>query len=205
MQELIQTTAAGLERAINAALALDPEAEGRLHRLDGRILAIDLTGLGTTLTVVPVAGRLTLAPAWDGEVDATIHGAPLSLLRLGLGDQGPVRRGDVRISGQVEVAQSFQRFFQQLDVDWEEHVARLLGDPVAHRLGGLARELRGWAGRLFDNGLTTGGEYLREERRWLPSAPAVAAWREDAATLRDDVARLEARLRLLEEKRGGCA
>ncbi|MGM0476405.1 MAG: ubiquinone biosynthesis accessory factor UbiJ [Pseudomonadota bacterium] len=202
MQELIQTTAAGLERAVNAALALDPEAEGHLRRLDGRVLAVELTGLGASLAVIPVAGRLTIAPAWDGEADATIHGAPFSLLRLGLGDQGTVRRGDVRISGRVEVAQSFQRFFDQLDIDWEEHASRLLGDATAHRLGGLARDLGHWAGRLFGNGLATTGEYLREERRWLPSAPAVAARREDIATLRDDVARMEARIRLLEDRGG---
>jgi ubiquinone biosynthesis protein UbiJ len=200
VQELIQTTAAGLERAVNAALALDHEAEDRLWRLDGRVLAVELTGLAAPLTVIPVAGRLTIAPAWDGEVDATIHGAPFSLLRLGLGDQGTVRRGDVRITGRVEVAQSFQRLFSELDIDWEEHVSRLLGDAAAHRLGGLARDLGRWADRLFGNGLATTGEYLREERRWLPSAPAVAARREDIAILRDDVARVEARIRLLEEQ-----
>ncbi len=202
MQELIQTTAAGLEQAVNAALALDPEARSRLERLDGRVLAVELTGLGATLAVIPVAGRLTLAPAWDGEADATLHGAPLSLLRLGLGDQGVVRRGDVRISGRVEVAQSFQRFFDQLDIDWEEHVSRLVGDPLAHRLGGLVRDLGQWAGGMLGNGLATGGEYLREERRWLPTRAAVAARREDIATLRDDVARLEARVRLRENDRG---
>lgn len=202
MDELIQMVAASLERAVNAALSLDPEARERLRGLEGQVLAVALQGLGTTLTVIPVAGRLTVAPAWDGEVDATISAPPLALLNLAVsGDNGLVRRGEVTIHGRVEVAQAFQGFFEQLNIDWEEHVARLVGDPLSHRLGGIVRGLGQWAGDWLDRGLQTSGEYLREEGHWLPSGPEVAVWRDDVATLRDDVARLEARLRLLEGRR----
>ena len=204
MQELIQLVAAGLERAVNATLALDPEARDKLRSLEGRALAIELSGLDTTVTVLAVDGRLTIAPAWDGTVDATLAAAPFTLLRLGLtGDTALVRRGHVTILGDVPVAQAYQDFFQQLDIDWEEHVARLLGDGPAHRLGSTLQGIGGWLRERLDSGLGIGGEYLQEEARALPSAPEVAVWREDVATLRDDVARLEARLRLLEQCAGG--
>lgn len=205
MHELIQMVAAGLERVANAALALDPEAAGRLAPLEGRTLAVVVSGTGATVAITPVEGGLTLGLEADPtDADAVVTGAPFSLLRLLTETgNGPVHEGAVTITGDTGFAQSLNAALAALDIDWEDHAARLMGDPVAHRAGRLIRDGLGWLRGLAETAEANAAEYAREEADILPSAGRYRAWSADVARLRDDVARLEARLRLLEERNGG--
>ncbi|MFP4182641.1 MAG: SCP2 domain-containing protein [Thiohalospira sp.] len=205
MHELIQMVAAGLERAANAALALDPEAAARLAPLEGRTLAVVVSGTGATLALTPMEGRLALGLETDpADADAVVTGAPLSLLRLMTeAGNGPVHEGAVTITGDTGFAQALNAALAALDIDWEEHAARLVGDPVAHRAGRLVRGGLDWLRGLAETAEANAAEYAREEAEILPSAGRYRAWSEGVNRLRDDVARLEARLRLLEERRRG--
>jgi len=65
---------------------------------------------------------------------------------------------------------------------------------AAHRAGELARGFRGWA---RDASTTIGSnirEYLQEESRDVPSRYEVERFASSVNALRDDVARLEARI-----------
>ncbi|MGM0412653.1 MAG: ubiquinone biosynthesis accessory factor UbiJ [Pseudomonadota bacterium] len=205
MHELIQMVAAGLERAANAALALDPEAARRLAPLEGRTMAVVVRGTGVTVAITPSEGGLLLGLEADpADADAVVTGAPLSLLRLVAGEgNGPVHEGAVTITGDTGFAQSLNAALAALDIDWEEHAARLVGDATAYSAGRAVRSGLDWLRGLAATAEANAAEYAREEADILPSAGRYRAWSADVARLRDDVARLEARLRLLEEKRGG--
>jgi ubiquinone biosynthesis protein UbiJ len=193
---------AGLEQALNAALALDPHTGARLARLQGKLIAVELRGTGITLTLQPTGeGKLRLMGDYDGEVDTTLRGAPFSLLRMGMGRAGEgMFSGEVEIDGDVELGTQIQRVFEKLDIDWEEHLSRLTGDIVAHQLGNTVRGLFAWGQRAIDHLGRDVADYLQEESDTLPVDWEVEEFIKGVDTLRSDVDRIEARVRRLNKQ-----
>ena len=195
-------TLEGLERALNAMLALDTVAGGRLAGLHGRVVCIRLSGIDLTIHVVPGHdGRVRLLGSIEGEADATLSGSPLDLMRAGDKAQGHAQlfAGNVQIDGDTALAQRFSEALGGLDIDWEEQLSRLTGDVIAHEVGRGVRSVRREGERI---GRSTGenlSEYLTEEARLLPHHYQVEDFLADVDTLRDDVDRLEARIALLEK------
>jgi ubiquinone biosynthesis protein UbiJ len=189
-----------LEAALNHYLALEPEARGRLAELHGRVVALEILGLGLTLYLVPAPNGIQVLDRVEGEPDAILTGTPLGLARLGASRDkaGELFSGQVRVRGDTELGQGFSELLGAVEVDWEELLARLTGDVAAHQIGrGLrtlgrrARETR----RTLEQDLT---EYLQEEARLLPGLAEIEAFQEEVDVLREDTDRLEARVQRLE-------
>jgi len=196
----------GLERAINALLALDPDAGRQLARLHGKVIRLELDGIPLEFFLVAGHdGQLQLLEHIDGEPDATLAGSPLDLLRARDPESGATElfAGRVRLRGDQALAQAFSQTLSGLDIDWEEHLARLIGDIPAHELGRAARTLPQEGRRLRESGSETLSDYLTEEARLLPHHLEADDFLNDVDRLRDDVARLEARITLLERHRDG--
>jgi ubiquinone biosynthesis protein UbiJ len=190
---------AGLEQALNAALALDPKTLERLGRLQGRVIAIELTGTGIRLLMQPEQNGLRLMGHYDGAVDTTLRGAPFALLRMGSGRSGEgLFSGEVEIDGDVELGQQVQRVFERLDIDWEEHLSRLTGDIIAHQIGNTVRGLFSWGERASDHLAQDTADYLQEETEVLPLHWEVEEFIEEVDTLRSDADRMEARVKRLQ-------
>lgn len=191
--------ASNLESAFNRYLAMDPDAGIRLQPLDGRTIALELRGFDLVVCLRVAAGRVSVLPEPDTEADTTLRGTPLGFARLGLGDDStaPLFSGDVSITGDVEAGQAFKAMLDELDIDWEEQLAGITGDMVAHQLGNAARS----AGNWLRQGRTTLeqdlGEYLQEELRVVPTRIEIENFIADVDRLRMDLERLEARIRRL--------
>lgn len=191
---------AGLEQAINAALALDPKTLERLGRLQGRVIAIELRGTGIRLLLQPEQNGLRLMGHYDGTVDTTLRGAPFALLRMSTGRTGEgLFKGGVEIEGDVELGQQIQRVFEKLDIDWEEHLSRLTGDIIAHQVGNTVRNLLNWGERSAEHLAQDTADYLQEEAEILPLPWEVEEFLERVDALRSDVDRLEARVKRLQK------
>lgn len=192
---------AGLEQALNAALALDPKTLERLGRLQGRVIAIELQGTGIRLLLQPEKDGLRLMGHYDSEVDTTLRGAPFALLRMSTGRTGEgMFKGGVEIDGDVELGQQVQRVFEKLEIDWEEHLSRLTGDIIAHQLGNTVRGLLAWGERSAEHLGQDTADYLQEETEILPLPWEVNEFIEQVDTLRSDVDRMEARVKRLQSK-----
>lgn len=190
---------AGLEQALNAALALDPKTLERLGRLQGRVIAIELSGTGIRLLLQPERNALRLMGHYDGVVDTTLRGSPFALLRMSAGRTGEgMFRGEVEIDGDVELGQQIQRVFEKLEIDWEEHLSRLTGDIVAHQIGNTVRDLFSWGERAADHLGEDTADYLQEETEILPLHWEVQEFIEQVDTLRSDADRIEARIKRLQ-------
>lgn len=194
---------AGIEHAINTVIGLDPAAGKRLGQLHGRVIAIALKGVGLELLFVPgPKGQLQLLGSIEGEPDCRLSGSPLDLMRSGDKRNGPKQlfAGRVTIEGDIELAQRFGDILGGLDIDWEEQLAKLTGDIFAHEVGTLARKATHWgrrSGTMFGLNLA---EYLTEEVRLVPQRDELNRFLNDVDQLRDDLARLDARLQRLEPK-----
>ena len=195
-------TLAALEATINRLLALDPEVAARLAPLAGRIVAFEFKGFGNRLYFIPGAGGLQLFADYDAAPDCLLRGTPLALAAMGLSHrkEDALFAGQVEIEGDTALAHRFGAALAGLEIDWEEQLARLTGDPLAHALGQRVRALGRWGERSFDTLGRDLKEYLEEEGRLLPSRYELEAFLAAVDGLRDDGERLAARVARLRRR-----
>ncbi len=192
-----------LETALNGMLAGNLEAAEALPALTGRVLCLDLEGLDLQLYLLPAGRRVQVLGEYAGAPDATLHATPLGLMRMSLAGGEALLEGAARITGDSAFAQRLGGLLRLSAVDWEELLARGLGDVAGHQLARLLRAGGGWlrdSARALEQDQ---GEYLTEEARLLPASAELEHWMQGVEALRADVDRLEARLRRLEARRVG--
>ena len=192
---------AGLEVAINRCLAMDSASLARFGELSGKVIAVELRGLDLTLTLAPHGGGIQLLQDFAGTPDTVISGTPLALVRVGIaGDRAALFSGEAEIHGDVPLGQRFEALLRGIDIDWEEQLSQLVGDVAAHQVGNLVRDTLAWGAKSADTLRRDVGEYLQEESRQLPRPAEVQIFLAGVDMLRDDIARLEARIRRLQDR-----
>ena len=195
-----------IETAINAWLKLDSEALPRFSELDGKIIRLHITGFDLSLYFFPSTSGIQVLgnyPKEDdrGIVDATIHGSPMSLIKLGTSNNAgeTMLKSDVEIEGDMRVAEQFSALLKQVDIDWEELLSKLVGDIVAHQAGQVTRGATEWFKETFDAMKQNTGEYISEEAKFSPAEAEVRHHMEQIDDIRMGVDRLAARINNLIE------
>jgi len=185
-----------LETAFNNYLALDPEAPEKLNAFDGKIICIDIRGLNKSLYLLINGSKISVNKQHDAEPDATIIGSPAALFKLGVHrDSAPLFfAGEVEIRGDTRLGRQFKSLLADMEIDWEEHLSRLIGDIAAHRVAGLFNELKEWSESVSGNFADDVGEYLQEESRDVVSGAEMEMFYQQVDKLRDDTERLKARI-----------
>ncbi len=189
-----------LEGALNRYLKLDPDIPSRFATLSGKIIAVELEGLGQTIYFAPEAEGIHILAEYAGVPDAILCGTPLALLRMGglQSDSRAAREalasGAVQIGGDVELGQRFKQILDAVEIDWEEHLSGLVGDLLAHKLGNAARAVQSWGRQAAATLGQDFAEYQQEEAHNLARPDDVQNFIGAVDTLRDDVERLEQRV-----------
>lgn len=191
-----------LEQIANRYLALDLEMANQFEELEGQCLLFDITQPAFKVFVLPQKGRLQLQKNCAFEPDCTVSGSSQGLMKLVRSDNPTeaLSNGDIEIKGDSRVAQRFSDILGEIEIDWEELASHVVGDFPAHKMGTALRSLKEWvADSLTATRLNT-TEYLQEESRILVTRVEVDHFLEEVDTLRSDLDRAEASLRLLERK-----
>lgn len=188
--------AGALAGAINRYLALDPAAMPRLADLAGRTVALELRGFELVLYLRITTDGITLLQEPVDRPDTLLRGTPLGFARLGLGGHTAktLFAGDVSIEGDVETGQAIKALLDELDIDWEEQLAGITGDFIAHRLGNAGRAAGKWLQHSRRTLEQDAGEYLTEELRVLPTRIEIENFSNAVDRLRMDTERLAARI-----------
>ena len=129
--------AAMLETAINRLLDLDGKTPSRLERLDGRMLQLDIEGVGITLYFAFNGPHVEVGTRSDYEPDTVIAGSPYALFSMAVPDEAggwAAPESRVRISGDATLARDLERLFSRLDPDWEGRLSRVFGDVWGHQV-----------------------------------------------------------------------
>ena len=190
-----------IENLLNRNLPRSPRAREVASSLVGKRVRVEARGLGWVLIVesLNTSIRLTGESTEGQPPDADISGSLLNLAALaGSHPEEVIQRGDVTIRGDAEVAQKFRELAMLLKPDVEEELSRLIGDTPAHQALRLVRLATGFGRRAAKTGVRNVAEYLAHERGDLvPRAEAEDFYR-GVERLREDLDRIEARARLLE-------
>ncbi len=195
-----------VESMANLALQHDPATLQRLQNLQGKRVFIEIHQPELTLLLSIEAHGLHLLPEGDMAAHATIEARSLDFLREFFRSRPQLVDGPVRISGQVPLIQELYDILHHMDIDWEEPLARLLGNQGAHQMGRGVRKLisltRHSARVMFQNSR----DYLQEELGAIPmrwesdeAFTDIQDARSDTDRLQDRLSRLEQRIARLQE------
>jgi ubiquinone biosynthesis protein UbiJ len=182
-----------LETALNRVLALDPETGRALASLEGRRIVLTFTAPALAMAFTVTDGHLRVGPAGDTEPDLAVSGglAGFAAMLPGLG--GRAAPGQVRISGDAELARRVQQLARGFDPDWQQPFVAAFGDilgvQVAKRVAALLAGARRFGGEVA----ASVGERLTEADGAVVGREELAAFADDVDDLRDAAERLLAR------------
>ncbi len=191
---------AALEKVINQALRLDPETLKRITALEGKVIALEIQGVGVEFYLVPTSDGLRVQSVFEGEADVCIRGGLFSLMRMGGARMGLVEHPaslfgkGVEMAGDTHLGRQVQQILDGLDIDWEEQVSRLTGDVMARQIGNAMRGFAQWGLNTAETLGRDVAEYLQEESRDLVVKAELTPFLDQVDTLRSDVDRLAQRI-----------
>lgn len=191
-----------VETAINRYLALDPEMLDKMEEFSGKVIKLEIIGLNKTLYMLPDRRGIQVRTEHEGEADTTLRGTPISLFKMGLAANAAklLLKGEVEISGDTQLGHQFKNTFSQMDIDWSEPLANLIGDTVAFQLQQSGKKLGGWGKDTMESVSRSVSEYLQEESRDLVTETEQNNFNDEVDQLRNDVDRLHAKINALSLK-----
>ncbi len=186
-------------KLVNRVLSDYPLARERLARHARSRVDVHIGPLEAAVRITPQG---TVEPVGENTQPANVvFTVPLAALPGLLRKDANAYR-DIAFEGDSELAHTLSTVARGVEWDIEEDLSRLLGggkfgDIVSHGLVGNAKSLKAWgdeAGQRFTENVA---EYLVHERDAFITKDDMEKFARDNETLRDDVARLEARVKLM--------
>lgn len=176
---------------LNHLLAQNSWAAPRLLRFAGKTVRFDMPPFSFACTILP-DGLLGAADR-RASADAVCTIMPSLLPRLALRDEKA--NADIRTEGDAALLAEIFFLWRNLHWDAAEDLSAFTGDIAAERLvqaaQGVQRQVRDTALNLMQ----AAAEYATEERPVLATPHQAAAFAHRVDELRDNVARLEQRIR----------
>ena len=188
-----------IETAINRYLALDPEMLAKLAVFTGKVIKIELTGLDKQFYMFPGEKGIEIRKQHDAAVDTTLRGSPIALFKMGLvsNTANMLLKGEVEITGDTRLGHQFKKAFSEMDIDWSEPLAELVGDGLAYQLQQASKKFALWGKQSVQSVSSSVSEYLQEESRDVVTETELDIFYKGVDQIRNDVDRLEAKIKKL--------
>lgn len=187
-------TTASLEAILNNYLRLDPQSFAKLNKFAGKVILLALPEWNIEFYLLITTNGLVFLNQYEGQADTVIKGSPFALLQLATSHQANF--AEASVEGDLELGQQIRTLLKNIDIDWEEYLAKLTGDIVANQIGSLTRHLFDWGKEIKNNLRQDFSDYLIEESRQLPHRLEVEDFLEQVSVTRDAVERLQRKFEL---------
>lgn len=188
---------AGLEYVVNKALELDPGTRNRLAQLNGKVLLIHCLSPDIKAYCLPTSDGLLLK-SWqdDSHITSSLSGTFSDFVQLLQADDkaAALINGELTVRGESGDFIALQSALADLNVDWEQPLARIFGDVGGHQLGRFIRSSLALGKQLNENVHAQIEEFLHTEASLLPPRAELDAFYADISSLGQRVDRLEARV-----------
>ncbi len=199
-----------IETLINQLLTLDPDSQQRLQKLNHASLSVFIDGVSDGLTL-HFADRVEVSVESNSfEQLAAQMGARQCCIKTHLSVLPQlketsqltrlIQQQQLFLEGDIHVAQQASELFRQLDIDWEEQLARHTGDVVAHQAFSFTNKLFTSLSAMTAKGQRVVANAVVEEKELAAHKLAVIHFCDEVSDLRNDVERFEVRLAQLESE-----
>lgn len=186
---------AGLNTAINQLLSLDPNSLTRIHRCNGKILKVELLPFSYCFCVTFTDHALCIAEDRSLNPTLTLRGTPLQFLSYLLNKED--RQLPFAMEGDAAFGQEVMALMNQLNIDWEECLATVIGDPLAFRIGRAYDKVKANTHTLRDKMAQQVNEYVHEEACATPATEALTDFYNDVDELAMATERIAAKIEWL--------
>ena len=179
-------------KLFNRVLADYPLAREQLRPHAGKSIAATIGPLECRLRITVDGLAEMIGEGNDALPDVSFH-IPLALLSQ-LVQKNEAAFSQVVFAGDSEFASLLSTLARNIEWDIEEDLSKFFGDIAAHRIVDTAKRTHEWRQDATQRFTENIAEYLTEERRAFITRHDLEAFSLANEALRDDVARLEARL-----------
>ncbi|MFT5446055.1 MAG: ubiquinone biosynthesis protein UbiJ [Gammaproteobacteria bacterium] len=203
-----------LQGVVNRALLLDPQVSTVLEPLAGKRIAVHITGAMPLKLLVEISHERIFITQDDEQTDEALQpgvhrdpgvrrcedadvritGSLTALTALLQGADELPSTAQVRVYGDVALLQQARVAAARLRPDFEEPIARLLGDELAYPLSRVVRRVAASARRTIHELAEDAREFLGEESELLAAQDSMSEFGDEVDRLRDALARLEKRV-----------
>jgi ubiquinone biosynthesis protein UbiJ len=180
-------------KALNHLLTQNSWALPRLNKFAGKTARFNIAPFSFTYTILE-DGQLQSSEN-TASADAICIISPSLLPRLALQDE--TARNEIRSEGDAALLTEIFYLSQNLRWDVADDLSKLTGDIAAERIVKSAQNTRQQLHDGAENLSQAAVEYWAEERPLIARSPQISAFTQQIDALRDDIARLEQRLKRL--------
>jgi ubiquinone biosynthesis protein UbiJ len=186
-----------LESAINRALRTDLQTLARLQELDDKKVRMEISDWNLYFYILPKHNGVELRSKISGEPDTTISGTLPNLFRIGIAKdkQHAVKQHKIQFNGDAHVGIAMQQILSNLDIDWEEHLAQIVGDGPATFISKGVRQFMNFGKDVVDSLQRNTSEFIHHEAKLSPTKEELEEFYDDVTKLRHAVDRLEQKIK----------
>lgn len=192
--------ASAASQGINHVLKPEPWAMAELARHAGKVILLGLPIGNLCFEIAPEGSLVAVsnidAPSLELEVSSEV----LSVLAGGSGNLREQAMKSVKITGDADLAQLLGRLAGQIRWEYEEDLARFIGDAPANFAVRQGKKFVSAGKAAVTDLLENVIEYVSEERRVLLNKRDFMIHKDELNALRDAVDRIEKRIQILERK-----
>ncbi|MEM0910529.1 MAG: SCP2 sterol-binding domain-containing protein [Pseudomonadota bacterium] len=207
-----QTVTSVLEIALNQILALASENDELLSPLEDSVCIIHVQELGMTFGLhfskdkVEITSQDMPTDKEKEQMENNVCFLTISLSALPELQKTSqittlIKQGKLDFYGDLSVLQRVSKVFSALDIDIGELLSQYIGDAPSHWVMTSAEKLRIHLQRQLNAQAITVADFILDERPIAVRGIMVTNYIDEVKALRSDVARFEARIKLLEESR----
>ena len=191
-----------LESTINRCLSNDLQTLARLQQLEGKKIRFEISDWGIYFYILPKHNGIELRSKITGDADTTISGRLHDLVHIGLATDKSqaIKKHRIQFNGDAHLGMTMQQILSQLDIDWEEHLAQLIGDIPATTISKGIKKLFDFGKSVRDSLIRNSSEFIHHEAKLSPTADELESFYADVTKTRHDVERLEQKIRFLKQE-----
>lgn len=180
---------------INRYLKLDQHSRVRLEKLQDRVITIELLPLHFIFQLAFTETGIEIKEGGELPAETIVRGTPLQMLNMLLmrDNRNKSFNEGLEIEGNADLGQQVIELFDEMDIDWEEQLAKVTGDTPSYHISHFVQGVKKWFTKTTNTFREDISDFLHEETLWLPSKEQLNEFYHDIDTLRMDVDRLEAR------------
>ena len=186
-----------LEVIINRALKADPAATAKIATIKNQVLEIHCEDWEMNFYIVVDSQGLQFHQKYSSASNTVIRGTLNNFLHVFIkgGDTKAVFNYPIDIIGNTHNIEVLRDAFKNIDIDFEEKLSHYLGDTLSHKLFFRLKEAKNVLKKSAENFTNQTKEFIHCETKSLVSQKQAEQFYADVAKLRDDVDRMEARVR----------
>lgn len=184
-----------LQLILNKYLALDPDLDSHLETLTGKVIAITCIDYPNWRLYCTFTNQnLLFTSSQPLKIDVKIYSSFSGFIKFAVAQD----KTEIMLEGNIHIAEAVLKFFDDLNIDWEEELSKYSGDVIAHQAGVLITRFKKYHAHNRSSLEAMITEYLQEESGLLPTNFEVNEYIDAVDQLRLDVDRLEAKVTIYE-------